>query len=185
MIATSGTYLLLLGAMVAVYATVFVSLRRRGTLHPKLFAPMLLESSVYAFFMGGVIQLLITRFDRLVPILAFGDPGALGIIVISAGAGFHEELVFRAGLLAGLMRLFSRPGSSIGRLAGALWALAISSMVFALVHHIGPGGEPWSSMAFVYRTLAGGLFGLIYIYRGLGVAVWTHALYDVYVLSVG
>jgi membrane protease YdiL (CAAX protease family) len=41
-----------------------------------------------------------------------------------------------------------------------------------------------TSVAMAYRTLGGMTFGLIYLYRGLGVAAWTHALYDVLVLAL-
>ena len=50
--------------------------------------------------------------------------------------------------------------------------------------HIGPAGEAFTFAAFVYRTLAGAFFAVIYHARGFAVAAWTHALYDVYVLSL-
>lgn len=178
-------YLLLLASLAVGYVGVLLWLRRRRTLHGRMFGPMLVESSVYAFFMGGVIQLLMIYFDRLVPILAIGATTPLDVLAISAGAGLHEELVFRAGLLAGLMRLFALPLVPLGRLGGGLIALLISSLVFSAVHHVGPGAEAFTTVAFTYRTFAGAIFGVIYLYRGLAVAAWTHALYDVLVLSTG
>lgn len=178
-----GTYLLLLAALAGGYVGLLLWLRSRRTLHGRMFTPMLIEASFYAFFMGGVIQLLIVYFDRVVPILAIVPAGPLDVLAISAGAGLHEELVFRAGLLAGLIFVLGLPGVPVGRLAGNLIALAVSSLVFAAVHHIGPGGDPLTAVTFTYRTFAGVLFGLIYLYRGLAVAAWTHALYDVLVLS--
>jgi len=35
---------------------------------------------------------------------------------------------------------------------------------------------------FVFRVLAGCFFGMVYWFRGFAVAVYTHALYDIYVL---
>ena len=49
---------------------------------------------------------------------------------------------------------------------------------------IGPLGEPFRFMPFVYRTFAGVFFALVYQVRGFAVAAWTHTLYDVYVLSL-
>jgi membrane protease YdiL (CAAX protease family) len=63
-------------------------------------------------------------------------------------------------------------------------ALVISSLAFSLAHHIGPAGEPFAFAAFTYRVLAGAFFGLVYQIRGFAVAAWTHALYDLYVLSL-
>jgi membrane protease YdiL (CAAX protease family) len=178
-----GLYLLVLVGLSAAYVGVLAVLRRRRSAHARLFGPMLLESFLYAFFMGGVIQILIVRLDRLVPILAIAARGPLDVVVISAGAGFHEELVFRAGLLAALIRLLGAAPVPLARTTGPLLALLLSSVAFAAVHHLGPGAEPVTTLALVYRTLAGMLFGLIYLYRGLGVAAWTHALYDVLVLT--
>ena len=33
---------------------------------------------------------------------------------------------------------------------------------------------------FVFRTVAGVLLGVLFITRGLGVCVYTHAMYDVF-----
>ncbi len=178
-----GLYLLLLASLTLGWVGVLLSLRRRRTLHGRLFLPMLLESSVYAFFMGGVIQLLMIYFDRLVPVLAIGATGPLDVLAISAGAGLHEELVFRAGLMAGLMRVFALPLVPLGRVAGGLIALLVSSLAFSAVHHLGAAGEPFTAVAFTYRVFAGAIFGLIYLYRGFAVAAWSHALYDVLVLT--
>lgn len=178
-------YLQLLAAMVAVYLAVLLWLRRRGRFHPRAFLPMLLESTLYGFFMGGVIQTIIVRADRLVPLLALGDVGAADVVVIAAGAGFHEELVFRVGLMGGLIRLARMPLVPLGPMAGLIAALVASSLIFALAHHVGPGSEPFTLLAFVYRSLAGAIFGLIWHTRGFAVAAWTHTLYDVFVMVLG
>jgi len=178
------TYLQLLAGMVAVYAGTLIWLRRSGRFHPRAFLPMLAESALYGFFMGGVIRVLIVRADRIVPFLALADPGLGDAIVISAGAGFHEELVFRAVVMGGLLRVAATPLMPLGRVAGLVVALTVSSLLFSLVHHIGPQAEPFTLLAFVYRSLAGAIFGLIWHTRGLAVAVWTHALYDLFVLTL-
>ena len=174
------TYFFVLVAMSGVYAAVFLVLRRKGRPQAKAFFPTLLESGVYALAMGSVILFVITNVVRFLPGLAVADAGPFDILVISAGAGLHEELVFRAGLMGGLARWLSR-----GRGGGRAWlvALAVSSLAFAAVHHWGPGAEAFSLPAFVYRSLAGVYFALIFHWRGFAVAAWTHCLYDVYVLS--
>ncbi len=42
--------------------------------------------------------------------------------------------------------------------------------------------EPFAGIPLLYRFLAGLYFGALYHWRGFAVAVWTHALYDVFVL---
>jgi hypothetical protein len=108
--------------------------------------------------------------------------GPLTSFVMSVGAGVHEELVFRLGLFAG--------GAALLRLVGLRLTIAlvasclISSAVFSAVHHIGPQGDPFTLQVFVYRALAGVMFAVIFYFRSLAHAVYTHALYDVYVMLI-
>jgi membrane protease YdiL (CAAX protease family) len=146
---------------------------------------MLFESSIYALCMGSLILLVINNLLGFVPGLAAGGAPAsrapVEIVVISAGAGLHEEFIFRAGLMGGLARLLERP---MGPRAGWGSALLLSSLVFAAVHHLGVAGEDFTTAAFVYRALAGVFFGIVYQLRGFAVVAWTHALYDLYVLTL-
>lgn len=169
----------LLLAMLLAYGLVLRVLRRRGRLRPAAFVPVLLESAVLALAMGSVILGVLQYLDFL-PGLSVLGPGS--IVVVSAGAGFHEELLFRVVLMGGLAVMLR---GVTGRARAWLVALGLSALLFSLAHHLGPAGEPLSGVVFVYRALAGVYFGLVYWLRGFAVAAWTHALYDVYVLSLG
>jgi uncharacterized membrane-anchored protein YitT (DUF2179 family) len=175
-------YLVILAGMLLAYAAVVVLLRHRGRFDPRAFLPMLLESTLYALVMGSLILFVMRRFADFVPGLAVGAHGTMDVVVISAGAGLHEELVFRVFLMGGGAWLLSGIMSP-----GRAWtcALILSALLFSLAHHVGPSGEAFTFAAFTYRVLAGVFFGLVYQVRGFAVAVWTHALYDVYVLSSG
>ncbi|MGE5784841.1 MAG: hypothetical protein ACM3ZE_09620, partial [Myxococcales bacterium] len=61
------------------------------------------------------------------------------------------------------------------------WALLIS-MLFSAWHHVGDFGEPFTLNAFVFRWVSGLVFTLIFALRGFATAVWTHTLYDIWVL---
>ena len=172
-------YLQLVLGMVVVYGLTIWGLRRSGTFHPSDFVPVLLESGGYALVMGSIILFVMRHVLGGVPGLALGAVGPVEVIVVSAGAGFHEELLFRMVLLGGTAKLLS---GFTSRRAAWLWAMAISSLLFSLVHHVGVYGDPFDRGIFVYRALAGVYFGLIYVFRGFAMAAWTHALYDVYVL---
>ena len=50
------------------------------------------------------------------------------------------------------------------------------------MHHIPPYGDPFTIGVFTFRVLAGACFGLLFWFRGFAIAVYTHALYDLYVL---
>ncbi len=165
---------------------VLVILRQRETFSPRAFLPVLAESTFYALTMGTLILFVMQQFIRVgpglaVPALSMGkgfDP--LEILVISAGAGLHEELIFRVIGIGGLAWLLA---GITGEQRAFVIALVLSSVAFSLAHHIGPAGEAFSFAAFVYRLLAGVFFALVFHVRGFAVAVWTHFLYDVYVLS--
>ncbi|MCB9569793.1 MAG: CPBP family intramembrane metalloprotease [Myxococcales bacterium] len=178
-----GNYLLTLGGLCLAYLAILVILRRRGTFSPRAFLPMLVEASFYAATMGTLILFVIQRFLDIVPRLAIASALApLDVVVIAAGAGLHEELIFRLLGMGGVGWLLA---GITGRRRAWLAALVISSLVFSLAHHVGPAAEAFTFDAFVYRTLAGVFFAIVYQLRGFAVAAWTHALYDVYVLSLG
>jgi hypothetical protein len=178
-----GYYLAILGAMLVVYAAVVVVLRRRGHFDPRAFGPMLAESALYALTMGSIILFVMNSVIGVLPGLSVGGTGmGMGdVLVISAGAGFHEELVFRVIIMGGLAWMLT---GITGKGRAWMIALVVSSVVFSLAHHVGPSQEAFTFAAFVYRTLAGAFFAIVYQVRGFAVAAWTHALYDVFVLSV-
>ncbi len=184
-----GNYLWMLGGLMLGYAALLLILRQRESFDPRAFVPVLAESSFYALSMGSIILFVMHRFVEIVPGLALmpslaiagGKLGLVDVIVISAGAGLHEELIFRLGGVSGLSWLLA---GITGEKRAWMWAALISSLVFSLAHHVGPSGEAFEFAAFTYRALAGLFFAVIYQVRGFAVAVWTHALYDVYVLSL-
>jgi membrane protease YdiL (CAAX protease family) len=179
-----GSYLLLFGVLLLGYAGLLAALRRSGRFHPRSFLPLLAESGLYAVCMGSIILLVIRYVLWFVPVVAIEalpGRGPLEMLVIAAGAGLHEEFIFRAGLMGGLAFLLEQ---RMGRRGAWIVALVVSSLVFAGVHHLGSSGEDFTLLAFSYRTLAGAYFGVIYQLRGFAVAAWTHSLYDLYVLAL-
>jgi len=176
-----GNYLGVLGAGLIAYAALLVILRQYGRFNPRVFLPMLAESAFYAGTMGTLILFAIHRFAEVMPQLALAQVPLADVVVISAGAGLHEELIFRVIGMGGLGFLLA---GITGPRRAWVFALVLSSLIFSLAHHIGPAGEAFTFAAFVYRTLAGVFFALVYQLRGFAVAAWTHALYDVYVLSL-
>lgn len=95
------------------------------------------------------------------------------------GAGIYEELLFRLTLLPIAIAACGRlRWSEAARLAGAI---VITSLVFSGAHYLGPLGERFDTYSFVFRSLAGGFFGMLFVHRGFGIAAGTHALYDIFV----
>lgn len=181
---------LLLGAVVFGGALAF-SREGRRPFRRELYGWVILESFVYASLLGGVILTVMSYVPGLHPALATMGPAAsatpvaqAGIItkiVMSVGAGVHEELVFRLLLFGGMTGAAVRwlKWSEARALAVAL---LVSSLLFSGVHYIGDLADTFTLFSFSYRFLAGILFAGLFMLRSFAVAVWTHALYDVLVL---
>jgi hypothetical protein len=136
-----------------------------------------LESALYA----GAIGYLITKLLHLVGV----DPPTVSLsvvdnFVLSLGAGVYEELVFRLLLLSGL--LAAGRALELSRSARLGGAFVLSSLLFAAFHYVPIGSDPWELWSFAFRFCAGLCFAALYVVRGFAVAVYTHAIYDIYVL---
>lgn len=171
--------------LMAVVVGIAIYLRRNQQLSVRHILPVLVESLIYALMMGTFIIFVMVDLMGIDPRLAAAPLAKAGIfqrLVMSVGAGVHEEFVFRLLLLGGLVALMTKTHMVKQPWVAFLVALLISSVLFSAVHHIGPLGDPLRVGVFVYRTIAGVLFGLLYQFRGFAIAVYTHTLYDVYVL---
>jgi len=61
------------------------------------------------------------------------------------------------------------------------WAVLLTSGLFSLAHYVGPLGDAFDFYSFVFRTLAGIFFAVVFLVRGFGIAAGTHAVYDMLV----
>ena len=185
---TKTNYLLFNLALAGAFALLVLILRRRQQFDLRLFLPVVLESAIYALTMGTLILygmglLGIHPTLAVGPAAAAAQPdlgGPLTRVALSIGAGVNEELVFRLILLTALIALFHRVVKMKPWLA-VLLGFLISSALFSAAHHV-IGGEPWRMGVFVYRLCCGLFFAALFQWRGFAVAVYTHALYDVWVM---
>ncbi|HEX2838166.1 MAG TPA: CPBP family intramembrane glutamic endopeptidase [Phycisphaerales bacterium] len=104
-------------------------------------------------------------------------------VTLALGAGIYEELVFRLVLIslvhAVLVDAFKMQDRA-GFIAGAL----VSALAFTFYHNLrAPDGGVSLRLTLIYFG-AGVFFSTLFIKRGFGVAVATHALYDLITLLV-
>lgn len=109
------------------------------------------------------------------------------------GAGFYEELLFRLLLLSGIALAARKAG--LNRRGSLMAAIGISSVLFAAVHYrldlpfglsIGTEyGDSFTIYSSLFRIAAGVFFGCLFVYRGFGIVVGAHALYDLLLLVTG
>lgn len=181
LVGLEAAHLLNIALVIALIAVLWRS-ERTASVSLMLVVAMIGEGAFYAalLYKGGptIAGLLDERASHVIFAVDFTPAAPL---FLALGAGVYEELVFRLLLLGGgawLMRkvfLWNRTWS-------VAVALVVSSVFFATVHHIGPLGEPFESYSFLFRTVCGLLLGVVFLVRGLGVAVWTHAIYNALVM---
>jgi membrane protease YdiL (CAAX protease family) len=126
--------------------------------------------------------------------------GRIAGLIMSCGAGFYEELAFRVVLfgLGGKLLVWLFAHERVDVLAGTdakpkrsfraalvllAWGL-IAAVVFSAIHYIGPMGDTFQLASFVARAMLGAILTLVFVARGFAIAVWTHALYDMWILVV-
>ncbi len=157
---------------------------------PAILAGMIVESLVWAVALLGIGRLVDLGFSYLeqahAPLLAAGGAGKrpeLAALLGYIGAGVYEETLFRLMLVPvffGVLRLLQMP-----QVLSSSWAVTASALLFALAHHAGSPGEPFTWYVFIFRWMAGVLFAWVFVLRGFGIAVGTHAAYDILVGWIG
>ena len=148
-----------------------------------LMGGMLGESLLFACLLVVLAQLqsygLRTWHAASVPTAAISSDRAAAMAVIFLGAGIYEEVLFRLCLLPMCHGLFRTSG--VRPALAALMAAVATSLAFSLAHYVGPAGEPFRMFSFVFRTFAAMFFALLFMLRGFGITVGTHAAYDLIV----
>jgi len=97
-------------------------------------------------------------------------------LTFSLGAGLYEELVFRLVLIAVLHGLVVDV-LKYPETAGDIVAIIGSAVLFSLYHY----SDAFTFTLFLKYSFAGVYFASVYVIRGFGIVVGTHALYDVLV----
>jgi len=161
---------------------------------------MLSECLLFAcglILLGQMIDLA-ARQSGVLPVcgLATSPPSIPTRLLGFLGAGIYEEFLFRLCLFPAVYVVLR------GLLAPRRWALVgsavMTSVAFALAHYLIPGGdvtgltvvseavaqvqsrrELW--FGFGFRLIAGLVFATLFCCRGFGIAVGTHAVYDIVV----
>lgn len=152
-------------------------LARRGRLRLALIVPMVLESAAWAAaHIGIAIFVIRTMLRKPIPSGLGGSPD-LRNLVSAVGAGVYEEILFRLLLTSFLFWLGLQLFEGEAKCAIA-FAVVIGSLVFAICHVPTPSTRAdW--MLLVYFFCCGLVWSAVYVFRGLGVAVYAHAIFDI------
>jgi membrane protease YdiL (CAAX protease family) len=187
------TYLGLTISIALVLFAVFAVQGRGQALRGSKILQIMVEGAAYAIAMSTATSWIVGKMFAGPPAAAVSGP--FTGLVMSLGAGFYEELAFRAVLFGlGAKVLVWLVGHQQVGLVGAAPKLSLRSVlvmsawaivcaaVFSGMHYVGALGDPFQMRSFVARAVLGLALTLVYSMRGFAAAVWTHALYDVWVL---
>lgn len=140
------------------------------------FLLMMMESVAWS----ALIYFLMSNFY----LLLMNPTGSMLVqqVTLAVGAGIYEEFLFRVLLIAGISVIlgFIFQWSDKSR----NWAaMVIAAGIFSSFHFIGEYGDFFSFNIFMVRFLAGIVLGALYFLRGFGITAWSHAVYDLIVLT--
>ncbi|MEY3142508.1 MAG: hypothetical protein RLY21_1001 [Planctomycetota bacterium] len=118
---------------------------------------------------------------RALPLAGVDDFGALPLgarIAVSIGAGIYEELVFRLLLIWVLLAALVDFAKFSRKIAVAI-AVGLSALAFTVYHPLHAEDGSLIAQRFAFYFAAGVYFGAVFLLRGFGIVVATHALYDI------
>lgn len=167
-------------AVVAILISWHLARKDPWDVSPKLYLGMFGESIVWAIPIF-VIGLAVTSHMRAAAAVQESMPWQ-SEVVLSVGAGIYEELLFRLIAIIALNILLVDVFELSLQVAIPIIIIA-SALLFSLYHLL--GNEPFNVGTFSFRCALGVYLAGIFIYRGFGITVWTHAVYDLIVVAVG
>ncbi len=108
-------------------------------------------------------------------------------IVTGIGAGIYEELVFRLILICVLM-IFFCDLLKLSHNKSIVLSVMIAAALFSAHHHMaffsGQQAEVFDLTEFIFRTIAGVYFAVVFAVRGFGITAGTHAFYNIIAVFV-
>jgi membrane protease YdiL (CAAX protease family) len=173
--------------LIIIFLIGVIYLHKKQTFQADFILPMIVESAVWAVGMGVLIVFVLKyTFPMASAAAEVSDIRAREPVIkilASIGAGVNEELVFRLALMTFII-WFCVKMFALKRFTGVLIAVLVSSALFSLAHYF-IGREKITQYSLLYRFFAGVVFAVIFKLRGFAIAVYTHTLYDIFVLFAG
>lgn len=113
------------------------------------------------------------------PAIPLAQPGTLPRVISYIGAGVYEEVLFRLCLIP--VSYWLLRGLLIPRRPALVLAVLTTSMLFSAAHYVGPAADQLTMFSFLFRAMAGVFFAVLFVLRGFGITVGSHAAYDLIV----
>ncbi|MFN1835023.1 CPBP family intramembrane glutamic endopeptidase [Balneola sp. MJW-20] len=174
------SFSLLLLVMIGI-VVVYKEKERLKDLRFAYFPLMLFESALYAIIVAILSQTIVSSVLNMDLQGSIQELSMTAKIALSLGAGLYEELFFRVILVSLLTLIFVRFFKN--KWAGTIASVTLAALLFSSVHYIGALGDAFTLSSFLYRFVFGVILNVLYVSRGFGIAAWTHALYDIMVIT--
>jgi len=125
--------------------------------------------------------LLGVALPRYFPLAAAFGPRS-DRLILAFGAGVYEEFFFRLALFA-FLSLLLRDILKLGRNVTCLLVVLSSAFLFSAYHYLSPS-EHFQMQTFIFRTIAGAYFGIVFLVRGFGITASSHCFYDLIITAL-
>lgn len=178
-----GAGFMVLGGLVLVVGigVVWYEWDRDIPMRGRYFAWMVGESAAYAVVVALLVSGVVGAIFAIAPQGGLAEIDLGTQLALSIGAGVYEELVFRVVLVGGLYLALRQVWSETW--AAYPVAALVGAAIFSGVHYLGAYGDAFTLASFTFRFLFGLVLNGLFLARGFGIAAWTHALYDVMVVT--
>ena len=130
---------------------------------------------------GVLLNIIFINTPNLL-ILGKASLGIYEKLYLAIGAGIFEELIFRFFLI-GLLSYLIIKIFKLDSILILILLIFISSFIFSGFHYIGSFGDIFNWKTFLLRFFAGCYLGILYVFRGFGVCVISHIIYDFIIIK--
>ncbi|NQV49421.1 MAG: CPBP family intramembrane metalloprotease [Candidatus Marinimicrobia bacterium] len=164
---------ILLGCFIAVMWRGY-SIEKRPGIRANYIIYMLLESIFWASILFMAMQL----FSHMsLQIISLEDK--ISNMNLALGAGIFEELIFRLVLISAILVILDR-GLALDPVFAVPVSIVLAACVFAAFHLF---MEVYYFPVFAQRVFGGTILGTLFYFRGYGISVYAHIIYNILILA--
>lgn len=178
----TGTHILAAVVLIMGVAIFMYERKKKIPLRVRYAGGMVIESAVYAVLLAFLVMSITQQIFAAAPSgIQMREASLAQQVALSIGAGLYEELLFRVILVGGLFvvarLVFENKFFAYGL------AAVVGALLFSTVHYIGALGDSFTMSSFAFRAIFGLALNVLFLVRGFAIAAWTHALYDILVVT--
>lgn len=150
------------------------NIEKRPGIRANYIVYMLLESMFWGVFLFFSLQLFAS-----IPLQIISFEDKLSNINLAIGAGIFEELIFRMVLISALNVILTRGLGFEFKMSVPL-AILLAACVFSAFHLF---MEVYDFPIFIQRVFGGIILGGVFYFRGYGISVYAHIIYNILILA--